>query len=273
MTKHEAVRILELYNPFLGGDDKKLLSEAIDVAIEALNHFADDSKKVSSSCGQENDLISKADVCEILADVYPTDGEKVVTIKSIDEAYDAILALPSATYGNLEKPKESQFPEGAAADCNLDLINRAEAISACINDDGSFGYGDDIIIRLEGLPSAQPEKRTIKRTETHACDCISKEYITEHIKACWINGRPKHSPELCEVLSWIDDVPSAQPEIVRCCKCSYWDRDSLRHQYNDFRDWNEAECKILAERDPYDEINRYTEADDYCSRAERRTDG
>ena len=37
------------------------------------------------------------------------------------------------------------------------LISRAEAISACINDDGGFGYGDDIIIRLEGLPSAQPE--------------------------------------------------------------------------------------------------------------------
>jgi len=73
-----------------------------------------------------------------------------------------------------------------------------------------------------------------------------------------------------EALYIISNLPPAQPEIVRCCKCSYWDRDSLRHQYNDFRDWNEAECKMLAERDPYDEINRYTEADDYCSRAERR---
>ena len=36
----------------------------------------------------------------------------------------------------------------------LDTISRAEAINACINDDGGFGYGDDIIIRLEGLPSA-----------------------------------------------------------------------------------------------------------------------
>lgn len=71
-------------------------------------------------------------------------------------------------------------------------------------------------------------------------------------------------------ISDMKELPPAQPEIVRCCKCSYWDRDSLRHQYNDFRDWNEAECKMLAERDPYDEINRYTEADDYCSRAERR---
>ena len=59
-------------------------------------------------------------------------------------------------------------------------------------------------------------------------------------------------------------------KVVRCCKCGFWDRDTLRHQFNDFRDWNEAECKLLAERDGYNEINRYTEADDYCSRAERK---
>lgn len=62
----------------------------------------------------------------------------------------------------------------------------------------------------------------------------------------------------------------SQPELVRCCKCAFWDRDTLRHQFNDFRDWNEAECKVLAERDGYNEINRYVEADDYCSRAERK---
>ena len=82
----------------------------------------------------------------------------------------------------------------------------------------------------------------------------------------------KKQDRSCGLIRRLEDLPSAQPEIVRCCKCSYWDRDSLRHQCNDFRDWNEAECKILAERDPYDEINRYTEADDYCSRAERKHD-
>ncbi len=68
-------------------------------------------------------------------------------------------------------------------------------------------------------------------------------------------------------------LPSAQPEIIRCHQCGFWDRDTLRHNFNDFREWNEAECLILAERDAYNEINRYTEADEYCSRAERRTDG
>ena len=49
--------------------------------------------------------------------------------------------------------------------------------------------------------------------QTEQCgDMISKEYLKEHIEACWINGRPRHAPELNELLSWIDDVPSAQPE-------------------------------------------------------------
>ena len=52
---------------------------------------------------------------------------------------------------------------------------------------------------------------------------ISKEYLTEHIKACWINGRPKHATELHELLSWIDEVPpeNVQP-VVHCKDCVYW---------------------------------------------------
>ena len=70
-----------------------------------------------------------------------------------------------------------------------------------------------------------------------------------------------------EVLPDIEAV-----EVVRCCKCCYWDRDTIRYQHNDFRAWNEAECMVLAERDGYNEIDHYVEADDYCSRGERRTD-
>lgn len=43
-----------------------------------------------------DDLISKASVCEILADIYPTDGEKVVAVKEIDKAYETIINLPYA---------------------------------------------------------------------------------------------------------------------------------------------------------------------------------
>lgn len=43
-----------------------------------------------------DDVISKSSVCEILADIYPTDGEKVVAVKEIDKAYEAIQQLPPA---------------------------------------------------------------------------------------------------------------------------------------------------------------------------------
>lgn len=59
-------------------------------------------------------------------------------------------------------------------------------------------------------------------------------------------------------------------KVTRCKDCEYWDRDTLRHMFNDFREWNEAECKVLAERDGYNEIDRFVEADDYCSRGELR---
>lgn len=42
-----------------------------------------------------SDLISKASVCEILADMYPFDGERVVEVERINKAYDAVLNLPS----------------------------------------------------------------------------------------------------------------------------------------------------------------------------------
>lgn len=42
-----------------------------------------------------NDYISKSSVCEILSDIYPTDGERVVLVKEIDKAYEEILQLTS----------------------------------------------------------------------------------------------------------------------------------------------------------------------------------
>lgn len=73
------------------------------------------------------------------------------------------------------------------------------------------------------------------------------------------------------IIGVLEELPTADVvEVVRCAHCAYWDRETMQYQANDFRSWNEAECKILAERDPYHEINRYTEADDYCSYGERK---
>ena len=65
-----------------------------------------------------------------------------------------------------------------------DLISRQEALNALNKLDVSDGVGissiacgvqELAIISIQHLPSAQPKERTENRTETHACDCISRQ--------------------------------------------------------------------------------------------------
>ena len=107
---------------------------------------------------------------------------------------------------------------------------------------------------INGLPAAQPEKRTEERTETHACDLISRQEaideIGEWIKAFLENGHKESAADARLIQDGIIQLPSAQPKIVRCKDCK-WKQGS--------------ECVRFAEVRPF--------PDDFCSRAERRTDG
>ena len=75
------------------------------------------------------------------------------------------------------------------------------------NAGGYFGTIPSEVITGE-LPSAQPE-RTQERTETHACDCISRQMLLEYI-----HGEPV-GRLLCDKYNLdglIEQFPSAQPE-------------------------------------------------------------
>jgi len=70
MTAKEAITLLQSRVDLIKKDYPDIVdyAEALEMAIEALNQFADDSKKVSSSCGQENDLISRQDAIDAIDD-------------------------------------------------------------------------------------------------------------------------------------------------------------------------------------------------------------
>ena len=74
------------------------------------------------------------------------------------------------------------------------------------NDGGYFGTIPSEVITGE-LPSAQPEKRTEKRTETHACDLIDREAAVDAIY--------HHFPSVSRTRArtMLHELPSAQPEI------------------------------------------------------------
>ena len=138
-------------------------------------------------------------------------------------------------------------------ECEYSKKQRSVMCGAC-----HLGSAFDVI---EQLPSAQPEKRTDKRTETHACDLVSRQAAIDAFEK-----------ELCDVRAFavgfvgakriLESVPSAQPEIIRCKDCRFahltYDGDCKYCQY------------LINEYDMTDAV--YFDGDDFCSHAERESE-
>ena len=80
-----------------------------------------------------------------------------------------------------------------------------------LNDEGKTAFGMAITAlelfgNSEQLPSAQPEKRTEERAETHACDLIDREAAVDAIY--------HHLPSVSRTRArtMLHEVPSAQPD-------------------------------------------------------------
>lgn len=118
------------------------------------------------------------------------------------------------------------------------------------------------------MPSAQSEKRTKNARKTHACDCIERRTAIDAINSHFgFNIEEEYGSAVQEV---INGLPSAQPQpIVRCKDCKYW----MPYDWMFSEIWRSQNINDYTE----DEIGcQYCDmamkADDFCSRAERRTD-
>ena len=84
------------------------------------------------------------------------------------------------------------------------------------------------------------------------------ERIKQAVKKSGKNYTPTKSvnhPHMDFVIEVLQDLPSAQPEIIRCKDCKWWSNDDYR------------ECSSPNYDDGY-----VTPAGFYCGYAERRTD-
>lgn len=72
-------------------------------------------------------------------------------------------------------------------------------------------------LKIKSLPSAEPEKRTEKRTETHACDSISRQAAIDTINE--LHDKPNAWLDLA--VDALEKLPSAQPEFIYCKDCKY----------------------------------------------------
>ena len=94
-----------------------------------------------------------------------------------------------------------------------------------------------------------------------ATDTISRQAAIEALRKCqtylFDECDPDKKIELRSAERAIEDLPPAQPDIIRCKDCKYW----REHKY----------AKETKRYIPFCGFNAiYTEADDYCSKAERR---
>ena len=149
-----------------------------------------------------------------------------------------------------------------------DPIDRQAAIDLISQHTFYDDYDDtdkcSLLDGLRELPSAQPEKRTEERTETHACDCINRQAAIDKVDRIvkvnhlnpdmvWFtpNGvktlmedLPSAEPDDEEANYWHEKANSyeqtlvklaqskaEQPEIIRCKDCKHsehWYRDKCR---------------------------------------------
>ena len=157
-------------------------------------------------------------------------------------------------------------------DEDSDLIRRSEAITAIQKAYADTEGGEDkcavwknvgltnALHIMQDLPSAQP-KRTEKRTETRACDCISRQAVTDTVRKIILgffseDGAMTDTEKTLlrvnkAICNGVRELPSAQQEIIRCRKCKFASGDSRI-------------CMKFG-HSPIGEL-------DFCAWAERRTD-
>ena len=137
-----------------------------------------------------------------------------------------------------------------------DAVSRAAAIAAVSNWLYDRDDGRSVDQLLSTLPSVQPETHD-KRTETHACDCISRAEAIDAINHIC----PVDTEYDCTLLDRVDvrcvlsDLSAVQPGIIRCKDCKHRDPEDKK-----------CECG-------HDILWQLPRDDNwFCADAERRTD-
>ena len=177
-------------------------------------------------------------------------------------AIDALNGIINRFEQILRDIRESKVDDSVCGMCEYDGAFVGQSGDWCnecpgFEKDDCFRLSDECRKRwLESveLPAAQPEKRTDKHTKMHACDCISRQAA---IDATWFE--PSYTDPLnvlTEVRDRLKALPSAQPEIIRCRECKWWDRcpsSTIAPLYH--------LCRRVGRMN--------MTADDFCSRAEQ----
>ena len=118
-----------------------------------------------------------------------------------------------------------------------DLIKRQAAIDAIktwgLLDGLSEGQAIEILADEEKLPSAQPDSKELSFTHK-ALDCISRQDAIDAVYKCAdiFAGDMPVMVVKADAYEALAQLPSAQPDIIRCKDCKHWlDIDDGRQKH------------------------------------------
>jgi len=181
-----------------------------------------------------------------------TKKEAIAMLKRMQEPEAWEPQINEAAFEALEMAIKALEGEDNVPDTNVgDIISRQAAIDgvktlhdvAWKNRHEPTLSANVVLDMIRELPSAQPEKRTEERAETHACDLISRQGMCDSLNKYRIE-KTLEGKDVSLVWECIDKVlqePSAQPEqAVKDC------RNCKHGKYNDYHDtyfcYNEEDC-------------------------------
>ena len=155
---------------------------------------------------------------------------------------------------------------------NSDLIYRQDALDiledfeTCVYEatGGAYEKARKAMCELQ----SQPEKRTQERTETHACDSISRQDALDILRMCYETERIDYTNggeyiNYNQAVHEVEQAPSAQTEIIRCTECKHY------REYDSEYVENAVVVQCMADRYPISE----TIPDGwFCAGAERKDD-
>lgn len=197
MTNERAIELLHRISDsqFDGphGDERR---EALEMAVRALKQ-----NLVKESGGLVQDLVKDCISRKMAIDAF---------VKYVADGYAESPNDFEGYMGIVKKLPSAQF----ATDINVgDTISRQALCEYALNQKDKCVTPNDIM----RFPSAQPEKRTDKRTETHECDLINREQAIDAVKDLpnCRNGFSDTYDKAC-IIGVLEDLPTAQPQWIPC---------------------------------------------------------
>lgn len=220
-------------------------------SLYPLQKFEEEAINALVSLSIDDDTISRKATTEAIEKCHKqccridSCGDEWIHYETTLNEVESIPPMPSNTSNALKALNSVNTTQFNA----LDSISRRAAKDMIKNHKSDFSTEKDYRTAracVNAVPPAQPEKRTKERTETHACDSISRQAVADAINRIECTRHTTWYEFYQKVITAVEKLPPAEPKkgVIEQIK---WERDVALEQLKELG-YGLGE-KIRAEKD------------------------